>query len=131
MREVRQHDKFITDLAAKLGRFLMRQFEKIFEQSQFMHHFECRRMDRVTTKVAQKVFVLFKDNDIDACAREQKAKHHARWAAAGNATTSVHLCRAIQRHRTPNGITIIASRNDACGDQVYPKTSKRNGNTSR
>src|SRR5437016_5418342 len=131
MREVRQDNKFIADLAAELGRLLMRQFEKIFEQSQFMHHFERRRMDRVPPKVAQKIFVLFKDDDLDAGASEQKAEHHARWAAAGNATTSVHLCRAIQTHRTPNGITIIASRNDACGDQVYPKTSKRNGNTSR
>src|SRR5206468_10599917 len=69
---------FIPDLAAEPGRFLMRQFEKVFEDSQFMHHFERRRMDRVTAEVAQKIFVLFKHHDIDAGAREQKAKHHSR-----------------------------------------------------
>src|SRR6266508_1397512 len=64
----------------------MRQFEKILEQSQFMHHFERRRMNGVTAKVAQKIFVLFKYDDVDSCARQQKSEHHARWAAAGNTT---------------------------------------------
>ena len=68
----------------------------------------------MSPQVAQKIFVLFKHDDFDACTCEQKAKHHSRRTTTGDATTRVHLCRAIQRHRTPNGITIIASRNDAC-----------------
>src|SRR5438132_7300356 len=91
MRKVHQDNKFIADLAAEPGRFLMRQFEKAFEDSQFMHHFERRRMDRVTAKVAQKIFMLFEHDDIDACTCQQKAKHHARRTAAGDATSGNDL----------------------------------------
>ena len=60
-----------------------------------MHYFESRRMDRVTAEVAQKIFVLFEDDDFDSSTRQQKAKHHSRRAAAGDATTGFHVCRVM------------------------------------
>src|SRR5205823_1404283 len=89
------------------------------------------RMNRIATKIAKKVSVLFEDDHRDAGARQQIPEHHACRSAARDTATSFYLLRAIQRHNTPKGITIIASRNEADWGHGYPKTWKRNGLTSR
>ena len=43
-------------------------------------------MNRIAAKVAQKIPMFFKDDDIDTRAGEQKAQHDARRAATGDAT---------------------------------------------
>jgi hypothetical protein len=73
-------------------------------------------MHGVTAKVAQEVCVLFEHDDVDARARQQKAEHHSRWATASDTTLRRYFCRAIHRHKKPNGITMSASRNEALGD---------------
>src|SRR2546423_7032502 len=88
-------------------------------------------MNRIATKIAKKISVFLEHDHRNARARQEEPEHHSRGATTGNAAASFYLLRAIQRHKTPNGITIIASRNEADCGHGYPKTSKRNGLTSR
>src|SRR5437870_1207473 len=68
----------------------MRAFEKIFEETELVHHLERGRMNRVTAKVAQKIRVFLQDYDVDPGARQQKPKHHSRRPTPGNAASSVY-----------------------------------------
>jgi hypothetical protein len=42
-------------------------------------------MNRIAAKVAQEIGMFLQHDDIDAGARKQKSKHHARWTASGDA----------------------------------------------
>ena len=85
MRKVSERNRFIADLPGDLAHFLMRPFEKIFEDAQLVHQLERGRMNRVAAKVAQKIRVLLEHDDFDARARQQKAEHHSRRPTAGDA----------------------------------------------
>src|SRR5215471_14187750 len=85
MCEVCQRNKLIANLAADLSDFLVRSFEKLIEQAEFIDHFESRRMDRVAAKVAEKIGVLFEHDYIDTCPREQKPEHYTGRSTADNA----------------------------------------------
>src|SRR5436309_9436435 len=90
MRKIRDRDKVLTNLAAQLAHFLVRALEKVFEDAQLVHQLERAGMNRVATKVAQKIRVLLKHDDLDASTCEQKAEHHCRRPAAHDATASFH-----------------------------------------
>src|SRR5438552_9656703 len=81
-----------------------------------MHHFERGRMNCVAAKIAQKICVLFQHDYGNAGARQQETEHHSRRTTAGDAATSVHYRLATERHKIPNGITMIASRNETLWD---------------
>src|SRR5258707_1039416 len=93
MRKVSDRDKVLANLAAQLTHFLMRALEKIFEDAQFVHQLERARVNRIAAKVAQKIGMLLKHDDLDARARQQKSKHHARRPTAHDATASIHFRR--------------------------------------
>ena len=42
-------------------------------------------MNRVAAKIAEEIRVLLQHHDVDAGARQQKAEHHPRRSAAGDA----------------------------------------------
>jgi hypothetical protein len=46
----------------------MRQFEKLVEQSELVHHLEGRGMNGIAGKVAQEIAVLFQHQDFDTAA---------------------------------------------------------------
>ena len=50
-----------------------------------MEEFEGGGMDGIAAKVAEEIFVLFKDGDGDAGAGEEEAEHHAGGATADDA----------------------------------------------
>src|SRR5712692_9908769 len=52
-----------------------------------MNNFQSRRVNRVATKIAQEIRVLFEHDDVHTGAREQKPEHHARRSAARDAAT--------------------------------------------
>src|SRR6266851_8522788 len=81
-REVCKCYRRIAELRAEHARFLMRQLQKVIEDTQFVHHFERRRMNRVAAEVAQKIGVLLEDENVDAGPREQKREHHPGGSAA-------------------------------------------------
>jgi hypothetical protein len=66
----------------------VRQFQELVEKSQFLHDVQSRRVDRIAAKVAQEIGMFLQHDDIDAGARKQKSKHHARWTASGDAAAS-------------------------------------------
>jgi hypothetical protein len=62
----------------------MRPREKSVEQSQLVEDCHRRRMHCVAAKIAQKVRVLFEDDDVDAGAGEKIAAHQPGGSAAGD-----------------------------------------------
>src|ERR1700676_55409 len=56
-----------------------------------MHQFQGRRMDRVAAKIAQKIGVLFQNQNFHTRAGEQKTEQHAGWPATDDATAGLHL----------------------------------------
>src|SRR5713101_7796312 len=80
-REVRKCYRRIAELRAEHARFLMRQLQKVIEDTEFVHHFERRRMNGVAAEVAQKIGVLLEHENVDPGPREQKREHHPRGSA--------------------------------------------------
>src|SRR5712692_8123443 len=97
MRKVRERDEVLANLSAQLTHFLMRPLEKILEEAQLMHQLERRRMNCVAAKVAQKIRVLLKHDDLDARTRQQKPEHHSGRATAHDATASLHAFQGVLR----------------------------------
>src|SRR5208337_2272978 len=85
MREIRDRNLLFGDPARNLARFVMRELEKLVEESEFVEQLERGRMDRVTAKIAKEIRVLFEQDDIHAGARQKKSRHHARGPAARDA----------------------------------------------
>ena len=54
--------------------FLMRPLQELFEQAEFVHQLQSRRMYGVATKIAQEILVLFQNDHFHADASEQKAR---------------------------------------------------------
>src|SRR5438093_2253697 len=90
MREVRQDDKLVADLAAEFAYFLMRLLKELSENTEFVHQFESGRMDGIAAKVTQKISMFFEHHNVNPGAREQETQHHASGATAGNAATCVN-----------------------------------------
>src|SRR5262249_43339317 len=75
-----------ADHSANKPQFLMRHRQQLVENSEFVHHFQSGRMDRVSAEVAKEIFMLFEDGDSYAFARKQIREHDARRTATHNAT---------------------------------------------
>jgi hypothetical protein len=89
MREIGQDERVLADLAAKLFYLLVRALQEFFEKAEFVHQLESGWVDGVAAEVAEKVGVLFEDEDVDACAGEEETEHHASGAAAYYAATGL------------------------------------------
>ena len=77
-RSPRWSSRISPTLRVELVNLLMRQLEKLVEQSQLVHHFQSRRMNRIAAKIAQEIAVLFQHQDFDAGARQQIARASCR-----------------------------------------------------
>ena len=88
-----RHRVFFADLACYLPQLLVRTFQELLKEPELMHQLERGRMNRIATKVAQKIGVLLKNRDLDARAREQKAEHHAGRPSAYDAAPGFNRCR--------------------------------------
>jgi hypothetical protein len=95
MREIHERYRFIADFDFSLPEFLMRQLQEIFQKPQVVHRFECRGMDCVAAKIAQKIRMLFKDDRIDAGAGKKKSEHHPGGSAANDTTTAGDYLRGF------------------------------------
>jgi hypothetical protein len=89
MGEIRKRDGFIPHLAAQFTYLLMRAFQELVQNAEFMHDFKCRRMDRVAAEITQKIRVFFEHENVNALARKKEAQHHPGRTASGDATASV------------------------------------------
>src|SRR5258708_20946909 len=84
--EVSHGDRDAADGEAEGGELLVGEVEEGFEEAELVHELEGGGVDCVAAEVAEEVFVLFEDGDIDAGAGEEEAEHHACRASAYNAT---------------------------------------------
>ena len=62
-------------------------------------------MDGIAAKIAEKIFMLFQNQDFNARSREQKSQHHPGGPAANDAATGVDCfvlrCFRVVHHVTP------------------------------
>ena len=86
MPKIRNGDGIVADLTLEFAHLLMRTFEELLQEAEFMNDVERRGVNGVATKVAQEILVLLQHDDIDAHTRQQKPQHHAGRSAAGDAT---------------------------------------------
>src|SRR5262245_37452378 len=89
--EIGQSESAVADLSVQLVNFFMRQLEELVEQAQLVHDFNRRGMNRIAAKVAEEISMFFQNDDVNTGAGKQKAQHHARRAATGDATVSDKL----------------------------------------
>src|SRR6266478_8018838 len=89
--EVRERDRFLTNLAAEFSDLLMRAFEKLFDQTKFVDDFERGRMNRIPAKIAKEISMLLEHDHRDARARQQKPEHHSGRATTCNAAARAYL----------------------------------------
>ena len=66
-------------------RLLVGEGQEIGEEAELVHQFEGRGVDGVAAEIAEEVGVLLEHDDIDPGAGEEKAEHHPRRSAAGDA----------------------------------------------
>ena len=69
----------------------MRSLQERVENSQLVHHLQCRGVDGVAAEVSQEISVLFEDDHFHPGAGEKEAKHHAGWPSADDTAPHVHL----------------------------------------
>ncbi len=93
MPEVGDGQSHLADLRVELVNLLMRQLEKLVEQSQLVHHLEGRGMNGIAAKIAQEIAVLFQHQDFNTGTRQQIAQHHAGRSAAGDAAAHGNFLR--------------------------------------
>ena len=72
MREIPSQDLGAADDSGEMRRLLMRSLQELVEQAKFMHQFQRRRMDRVAAKIAEKIRVLFEDDNFDPARARRK-----------------------------------------------------------
>jgi hypothetical protein len=77
----------VSYYGAHRGELLVRDFQEIFEESEFAQEFERGGMDSVAAEVAEKVLVFLEYGDVDTRASEEIAQHHASGATPDYATS--------------------------------------------
>jgi hypothetical protein len=87
MREIGEDQALVADLARQFAHLLMRAFQEIIENAEFVHDLERGRMDGVAAEIAQKIDVLLQHHDVYAGAGQEKPEHDAGGAAAGDRAT--------------------------------------------
>jgi hypothetical protein len=84
--EVGESQRFGSDLHRELAHFLVRAFQELIQQTEFVHHLQRGRVNGVSAKIPQKIAVFFEDDDIHSRSCEQIAKHHAGRTASDDTT---------------------------------------------
>src|SRR5262249_7301920 len=97
--EIRSLKPVPANHAADRPQLLVRHRQELVQNSEFVHQFQCRGMDRVSAKIAKEIFMLFEHRNVYALARQQIPQHHARRPATHNATRSLKRVRHSRRLR--------------------------------
>src|SRR5271155_3308001 len=87
MTKIREGDRVGADLTGKLAHLLMRAFQQLIEDAEFIHDIERGWMNRVAAEIAQEIRMLLKNAHVHAHARQEKSQDHAGGSASRNATT--------------------------------------------
>ena len=90
VRKIRDRYFRIFDAGANFTKFLMRPAQEIVEYSKLVDQFERGRMNRVPSKIAQKILVLFEHRYFDTRTGEKKTQHHTGRACAHDAASGLH-----------------------------------------
>src|SRR5688572_1913565 len=93
----------------------MRSFEQLVEQAELVQHFERRRVDRVTAKVAQKIGVLLEHDDVHAGAGEEQSEHHTGGPAAHDAAVGRQFSQGWHEPSMAQGLCRSDAVSALCG----------------
>ncbi len=66
MCEIADLDGLLPNCGGQFRHLLMRPLEEFLQQPEFVHQFQSRRMDGVAAKVAEKIRMLFENDDFSA-----------------------------------------------------------------
>ena len=110
--KVRDGQRYVTDLRVDLVHLLVGELQEVLQHAQLVQELERRGVDRVASEVAEKVRVLFQDDDVDTRAGQQQPQHHPGRAATGDA--------AADRRHLPShaGSPLSVSANDDTASAV-------------
>jgi len=84
--EIRRGEGVIAEDASGRGQLLVRDLQKLFEESEFIHEMKSGRVDRVAAETAEEVLMFFENGDGDAGAGEKIAEHDAGGSSPYDAT---------------------------------------------
>src|SRR5215472_8617361 len=93
MLEIGNPTERVADLRPEMPHFLVGQLQEIVKDSELVHELEGRWVDGVAAKIAEEIGVLLEDDDIQSCAGEQVAEHHAGRAAAHDTASGAEILR--------------------------------------
>jgi hypothetical protein len=71
----------------------MRLAQEILQKAQLVHQFESGGMNRVASKIAEEIGVLFKHHHFHSGAREQESEYHSGRAAAHHTAAGLQNLR--------------------------------------
>ena len=94
MRKVGEYRLHGAAPAAQRIDLVVRQLEQLLVKAKLVHELQRGRVQGIPTEVAQEIGVLFEHGHGDACARQQIACHHARRAAAHDATAGRQIAHS-------------------------------------
>ena len=90
--EVGDLEHVVANLAGRFTHLLMRVPQQLLQKTKFMDQLQRGRMNGVATKTAQKVGVLFEDNNTHTRASQHETKHHSSRAADDDAASRIDSC---------------------------------------
>src|ERR1700693_5166538 len=89
MRKVGDRDGKVFNERANFTELLMRALEEFVEKAELVHEFQGGGMNGVAAKIAEKIGVLFEDEDFDTSAGEKKTQNHACGAPANDTASGL------------------------------------------
>src|SRR5262249_55118662 len=91
IRHVTQHNLLAADTSAGLSDLLVRPFQELFEQAEFVHYLKCRGMNSIAPEVAQEIAMLLQNQDLDSGPCQQIAQHYPGGTATGDTTAGLQF----------------------------------------
>jgi hypothetical protein len=86
MTETRRFKRIASENSSRRGYLLVRQFQKFFQEPEFVKQLERGRMHSVAPEIAEEIVMLFENRDLYSGAGKQVAEHYAGRAATHEAT---------------------------------------------
>jgi hypothetical protein len=98
VREIGKFEGSVANDRARRRHPMVRQCEKVLQQSEFVQNFERGRVDSVAAKIAVEVGMLLKHFHSDSLPGQQVTEHHSRRTTSHNAASRF---QKLNRHNFP------------------------------
>ncbi len=89
MREVRKLQGRLSELPRQALDLLVRELQQAIGKTEFVHHFQSRRVNGVAAKVTEEVGMLFEHDDACAGSCQKVSEHQPGRTPAGDGTVDM------------------------------------------